>query len=81
MKRSKIFLGVTTFFLAAVAFTSAKHKYLRAVCYTTAVGHTQIKVQDQPCSINNPGSLPQCVIQGRLCWTTENCLVPVFSAT
>jgi hypothetical protein len=72
MKRSRVFLSLTTCILAFAALAASKKYNSNTVCYTTGgSAHTKVFVQ-KACSVLRIGNARVCTVHGHIAYTTIN---------
>ena len=83
MKRSKVFLALTTLVLAVVAFASAKHNRRQIrVCYFTPNSPAINYIATIPATTVQFGSHGQATVNGGyLAYTLPNCLIPMYTGS
>ena len=86
MKRSKVFLPLTTCVLAVAAYAAAKRSVEHSVCYTTGgAAHTKLIQAGRACTLSCPAGRSQCTVlfngSHRLVFTTINCSRKMCSGT
>ena len=88
MKRSKVFLSLTTCVLAIAAFAAAKRGTDHNVCYTTGgSAHTKLIDASRTCTVTHLAGRTQCTVNfngnHRLAFTTTatGCLKPMYSGS
>jgi hypothetical protein len=79
MKRSKIFLSVSTCVLAIAAFTATKVRGFHGVCYTTGTDHVQHHAS-QMCSSTESFHLT-CTLSGVKYFTSFLCSHRAYTAS
>ena len=86
MKRSKVFLSLTTCVLAVAALAAAKRSVEHSVCYTTGgAAHTQLIQAGRACTVTHLAGRTQCTVNfngsHRLAYTTVFWHKPMYSGS
>jgi hypothetical protein len=80
MKRSRVFLSLTTCILAVAAFAASKKYNSNTICYTTGgSAHTRVFVQ-KACSAQKVGNAGTCKFNGHVAFTSVNCGVKMYTS-